>query len=66
MVTVIWDGVIPTRLIPAGRTTLILRLYVPLSRSPTDTAPTSVDVSKALRDAAAPPRVTMTLGVERV
>jgi hypothetical protein len=65
-VTVICAGLMVTTLMPAGTTTVMFTVCVPTSRLLTDTAPTRVDVSKALRAAVAPLRVTMTLGVERV
>jgi hypothetical protein len=65
-VTVIWAGLMATTLMPGGTVMLRLTMYVPTSRVPTDAVAVRVDVSKALRAAVAPPRVTITLGVERV
>src|SRR5450759_4940997 len=65
-VTVIWYGLMVTTLMPAGTNTAMLTAWLPTSMLPTDTLPTSEDVSKAFREAIAPPRVTITLGVESV
>ena len=58
-------GLIATTLMPGGTATVMPTVWAPTSRSPTDTVPTRVDVSKALRAAVAPPSVTVTVGVER-
>jgi hypothetical protein len=65
-VTVSWDGLMATALIPAGTVIETLTVWVPMSREPTETLPTRVDVSRAFSAAVAPPRVTITLGADRV
>ena len=65
-VTVIWAGLLAWTVMPGGTETETERVYVPTSRSATDTVPTSVDVSKALSAAVAPPSVTMIDGADRL
>jgi hypothetical protein len=65
IVTVISPGLIASTVIPGGTVMVTVTECAPAPRSVTATLATRVEVSRALSAAVAPPRVTMTLGVER-